>query len=158
MNCSLCNDIKKKLNTDFDGCNNSNSVCELIKEFCYTNPHSFLNIELISDELINKYNKSFIYGFIIYYSDNYDEFDLHNQKVSFFHAIYIYNLLIKQNKLVKIKKNDYNNYYKSYHLDLFLLYHVFYKYRTNEYIHPYLNWLNDFYDIRYSYKYQYILL
>lgn len=119
-------------------------------------------------KIIKKYNitwgplfKDIIIGNV------YIDYDLLN---IFFHAIYSYDLLMKQNKLIKVKKNDFDNYYKSYHFDLFVLYYVFFKKRYL-YAHGYnliynitfnrfntFNYLYYFYAIRYGHKHKYILL
>ena len=136
-------------------CRECNYMKELIKFRIYKHPPKYIRYMDIK-QIIKKYDIKWAPLFKnIYICGVFFDGGFINR---FFHTIYIYNLLMKQNKLVKVKKNDYDNYYKSYHFDLFVLYHLFYKYRTDNYIHPYLNWLNDFYIIRYNYKNKYILL
>jgi hypothetical protein len=157
--CSLCNDIKNIIKFNYHP--HPYFYSGHIGTFYVNNENIIYSTKFLLSKMFSGAKKicdkykiilPIIFGFNNYNSIN-DEFNY-----CLIHTIYIYNQLMMKKKLIKVNKNDYNNYYKSHHFDLFLLYHAFYKYRTDEYIHPYLNWLNDFYVIRYSYKHKYILL
>jgi hypothetical protein len=145
-------------------CDECNDIKELIEFKIHKHPPKKIRYMDVK-KIIKKYDIKWVPLFKdIYIGNVYIDSYLLN---CFFHTIYAYDLLMKQNKLVKVKKNDYNNYYKSYHFDLFVLYYVFLKYKytyTIEHISKVLylinksNWIYYFYAIRYSYKHKYILL